>query len=251
MIASDIVMKRHFPRSFGPRPSLILALSCGLALGWVLAALMLATDPSGVFSERGPVERLSAFYLVVAGLWLLLDQLRRRSLADWHLVALVLAAATRELDWDKAFTATGVMSLKLYTRDHPLADKLIGALILTFLAWALLRLLRRDLGGWLRGLGRHDPGSLLVALALALYGCAKTLDGLGRKLAPWGIELSATAGMLAGRGEEVLELFAAIIILQAVALHVAPAGAGAPAGAAPRPLSADDRDARSSAGTPR
>ena len=88
------------------------------------------------------------------------------------------------------------------------------------LVWAGLRLLRRNLPDWLRALRGGDVSAWLLLATLGLYGMAKTLDGLGRKLAPWGIEISDWANRTAGRSEEAMELLGAILILQVVGLRL-------------------------------
>lgn len=201
-------------------PVLLFSLSCMLALCWLLAELVSVETIEQVFSESGPIERVSAPYLILAALALAGDMIRSRSLKSWHLAVLVLAAGLRELDWDKAFTESGILSLRLYSGAAPWSQKIAGALVLVLLVWAGLRLLQRDLGHWLQGLRDKEVWAWLMAVALALYAVAKSLDGLGRKLAPWGIELSDWANSAAGRSEEAMELIGAILILQVVGLNL-------------------------------
>lgn len=201
-------------------PLLLFALSCALALGWLLAGMVTAETVTDIFSESGPIEQTSALFLILSALVLSADMLWRRDWGRWHLAVLVLAAGLRELDWDKAFTDSGILQLRLYSGDGPLSHKIAGAAIVILLVWAGLRLLRRNLPDWLRALRRADVWAWLMLAALGLYGLAKTLDGLGRKLAPWGIEISDWANRTAGRSEEAMELFGAILILQVVGLSV-------------------------------
>ncbi|RMC30268.1 hypothetical protein C9E82_18165 [Paracoccus siganidrum] len=199
-------------------PLLLLALTCGLTLGWLLVGLVLVETPEKMFAETGPIESASAFYLIVTALWLASDMMRRRALERWHLLVFVTAAGLRELDWDKAFTDSGILSLRLYSGTAPWVQKIAGALVLTLLICAGLRLLRRDLVPWLQGLRRRQDWAWVLAVALALYVIAKSLDGLGRKLAPWGIELSDWASRSAGRSEEVMELVGALLLMQGAGL---------------------------------
>ncbi|WP_405403947.1 hypothetical protein [Paracoccus sp. Ld10] len=215
-------------------PALLFALSCALALGWLLIALVPMESMDQVFAESGPIEGASVRVLIVAVAALGVDVVRRRAWGRWHLVALVAAAAFRELDWDKAFTDRGVLSLGLYSGNAPIIQKVGGAVVLVVLIWAGMRLLRRDLRPWLAGLRASSAWAWLMLTGLTLYGVAKTLDGLGRKLAPWGIEISDWANRTAGRGEEAMELFAAIIILQVVWISVLALNPRAPARAEKR-----------------
>jgi hypothetical protein len=203
-------------------PVLLFGLSCATALAWVLCELVFDAQPSEVLSEAGPVERLSAAYLVITALWVTADQMRRGCWARWHLSTLIFAGALRELDWDKSFTDRGVLSLGLYTGDHPVGQKLAGLLVLGVLIAAGLRLARRDVRPWVAGLWRSTVRNWLLAVAFGLLLVAKALDGLARKLEPLGIDISTALGTIAGRAEEAMELFSAILILQAVALLLAP-----------------------------
>jgi hypothetical protein len=183
-----------------------------------LVALILAKTPQQIFAESGPIEIASALYLFTAALILVGDLILRRNFEIWHLVVLVLAGALRELDWDKAFTESGILSLRLYAGAAPMGQKIGAALVGALLVWAGLRLLRRNLGNWIQGLCGREVWASLLAVSLALYLVAKTFDGLGRKLEPFGIELSEWIVRTLGRSEEVLELFAAIVLLQVVVL---------------------------------
>ncbi|QBX35553.1 hypothetical protein E4191_13250 [Paracoccus liaowanqingii] len=201
-------------------PLLLFALSCALALGWLMVGMVTAETVTDIFAESGPIEQTSALFLLLSALALGVEMVRRRDWGRWHLAVLVLAAGLRELDWDKAFTGSGILQLRLYSGDGPLAHKIAGAAVVILLVWAGLRLLRRNLPDWLRALRGRDVWAWLMLAALALYGVAKSLDGLGRKLAPWGIEISDWANRTAGRSEEAMELFGAILILQVVGLSL-------------------------------
>gem|GEM_PF-2778102 len=204
----------HPPQNRLLDPVLIFGIICLSALIVLLAGLVTAHVPKEIFSESGPIERLSALYLIVAAAWLGAISTPSR----WHQITLIAAAGLRELDWDKAFTDSGVLSLRLYSGDAPLMQKLAGLLVLAVLVTAGLRLLRRDFRPWVQALRSKQVAAWLLAGCLALHVIAKTLDGLGRKLAPWGIDLAAWTNTVAGRAEEALELVAAILILQIVAL---------------------------------
>ena len=206
-------MAHNTPLRF-PDPRLTLAATCMITLVVLMAGLVLSHTPKEVFAESGPIERLSAAYLILSAL--LLATLR--GAGRWHQVVLLGAAGLRELDWDKAFTDSGVLQLRLYSGDAPLVQKVVGLMVLAVLITAGIRLLRRDLVPWLRGLRAGQMLAWTIALILALHAVAKSLDGLGRKLAPWGIELADWTNKVAGRSEEALELIAAILILQAVVL---------------------------------
>ncbi|MDN5569559.1 MAG: hypothetical protein L0G27_12580, partial [Paracoccus sp. (in: a-proteobacteria)] len=107
-------------------PVFIFGLACFTALVALMAGLVTAQAPKDIFAETGPIERLSAAYLIAGALWLGVMS----TVSRWHQVVLVVAAGLRELDWDKAFTESGVLSLRLYSGDAPLMQKVVGLMVL-------------------------------------------------------------------------------------------------------------------------
>lgn len=198
----------------------VLAFSCAFALCWLLAGLISAESITQFFAENGPVETASVLFLVFTAGVLCGDIVRRQAQDQWHLLVLVIAAALRELDWDKAFTDRGVLSLGLYSGDAPVLQKVIGFAVVAGIVFATLRMLRCNVGGWRAALKRLELWPYLVVGTVALTVVAKTLDGLARKLAGIGVEISADASQMASRLEETLELVATIILLQAAGLFV-------------------------------
>lgn len=201
-------------------PALFLAFCCALAAGWLLVGLASVTTIDQVFAESGPIETASASFLILCAVVLSGDIIQGRLPRRWHLVVLTLAAGLRELDWDKAFTDSGIVSLRLYSGTAPLGQKIAGTAVLVLLVVAVVRLLCRDLGPWLSGLRAGRLWSWLLAASLAIYAVAKAMDGLDRKLLSWGVELSALTARTAVRLEEGLELFAAILVLQVAILSL-------------------------------
>lgn len=190
-----------------------------IALLVTLICLVFTNDVYALFHEGGPVEGMSAVFWFIAALWLTVHFVRSGQWRIWHTAFLLWAAGMRELDWDKAFTQEGVLQLRLYSGDAPLVQKAIGAAIVLLILVAVMRLLIRDLPGFLRRLRLLRANEWLMVLVVSLLFVAKTIDGLGRKLAPFGIEVTEWASGFAGRAEESMELFAAILILQVVALY--------------------------------
>lgn len=205
------------------RPTLPAAtLTLGLLVPGVWLALGVAAGQgqAALYSESGPVELFSALYLLLAGAMLL--TLPDRA-ARWHQVLLLVAAALREMDWDKSFTEDGILSLRHYSGAAPLVEKILGAIVVLAVLAAGLRLVRRDLVPWLGGLRRGSGIAWLWLGAILMLVLAKAGDGLDRKLAGFGIRLPEGAMPVIARGEEVMELVASVLILTAIAVLVAPA----------------------------
>ena len=66
---------------------------------------------------------------------------------------------------------------------------------------------------FLQGLRKRAPVALGVALIFFLLAFSTSIDGLARKLKPFGIETSAEVSRWAGSVEEVLELGIPIYML--------------------------------------
>ncbi|UWQ22523.1 hypothetical protein [Jannaschia sp. W003] len=162
---------------------------------------------AGLFAEGGVVEAATAGLLAAAGSAALV--LRR----PWAGTALVLLAL-RELDLDKRAVSEGILKLRQYSGDAPLGEKIAGLLVIALIL-AILWRFARALPSVLRA-ARRETWARLVLLAFALVVVAKTLDGLARKLAGIGVEISAEAAARAPAFEESLELLFGACLLWAV-----------------------------------
>jgi hypothetical protein len=164
--------------------------------------------------EGGSVETASALlYLVAAAAFLWREGSWRRL---WPVPVLLLAMAAREFDFDKRFTSEGLLGIKILTRETPLWEKALAVLVIALLTAAIAVLVRRGLRGFLEGLRRRRGGALYLLAAVALTAGTKTIDGLARKLAPLGIDVSASTSRAAGSIEEYLELGIPILLLMAI-----------------------------------
>lgn len=94
-------------------------------------------------------------------------------------------------------------------------EKTLGLAVVLLILVCAWRLARISLPRCWRGLLRGANWAWLVATGAALIAIAKAMDGLDRKLAPWGIAVDPVTAMRAGRIEEVLELVAYIMLAQA------------------------------------
>ncbi len=201
-------------RSRNSFPILILLPVAGI-LGIVVAFALFDADP---FAEGATVERSTTAVLFLTAATFLVALVARGWRSRWHLVAVLVLLGLREMDFDKAFLSEGILQLRLYTGDAPIVEKLAGAAVVAMIAWLMLRLIRRDLPAWLRGLrDRRQMPLLLLAAGIAVV-VAKTLDGLQRKLSPFGVTLPPGAPRIFAALEESLELGFALALLVAVLL---------------------------------
>lgn len=193
--------------------------------GWAVAgiAALLVAGASDVlraglgearFSEGGALELASA-----AGYLLALAVFAARALRPgrcWPVPVLLLAGAARELDLDKRLTDPGLLQARLYTGDAPLAVKLAGLAVVLAILGAALVLVVRDGPGWVRALAAGARRAWWAAAALGLAIVSKSLDGVGRKLRPLGIEVTDALDTAAALVEEVLELGIPVAIVLAM-----------------------------------
>lgn len=199
------------------QPSFYLAFTLTLSMAMILCDLVLSDDITLVFKEGHSIEVMSALLLFGAAiLWFWLGGSAEDG-RNWHIPVIVLLMGMRELDFDKRFTSEGVLQLRLYTGDSPMWEKLVGAMVVGLILWCGIRLAVINLPRWFRGLYRLSPVSWLVGSAGLLLVVAKSLDGIDRKLAPFGIVFTRDFVTVSGRVEEVLELAMALLLVQAVA----------------------------------
>jgi hypothetical protein len=194
-----------------------------LALAAVFAAIMVGADwlslgpDEKLTREDGAIETVSmVLYAYAALCWLILNP-RALWSRYWHLPAVLLLMAGRELDLDVAFTSPGILTTALYFTDRaPVWQRLLGAAVVALLvtiAWRLISLHGR---AFIFGLKSGRLAAWCVAGAVGLAVGSILIDGLGRKLRPLGIELSPTVDSMAGAGEEIMEAFIPILLIAAI-----------------------------------
>lgn len=167
-------------------------------------------------SESGPFE-IGAFVAMACALLALVVLAPRFAFGQgWHVAVLMLLLMARELDFDKRFTEKGVLQLRLYSGDYALSHKIIGACVVILILVTLYRLVRHGAGPFLRGLRDRRAWSWWLAGAVVLVVVAKSLDGLARKLAPFGIQVPPETDQLAALVEEGLEWVFPMMVILAV-----------------------------------
>lgn len=197
-------------------PSAVLAACLSAILAALAVDLVLADDVNQVFDEGHSIEMASAVLLfAAAGLWLV-TRWGRAGLGEWPIPVALLLMGMRELDFDKAFTTKGILHMALYTRPAPVLEKLVGLVVICVILALLYQLVRVFLRPWLANLRARRTSAWMVAVALVLMVAAKSVDGLGRKLAGFGIEVSDQLLSRVGRIEEILELVFVLLLVQAI-----------------------------------
>lgn len=202
------------PRKLFLNPPFVLALLQSTFLLALTIDLLSHETIREIFAEDHAIELMSVLLLVAAaGLLMMFDPGVRK---NWHLPTILALIALRELDLDKRLTSEGVLQLRLYSGAAPLWEKAFGMAVVTLVLACTWRLLTRTIPHWWKGLREGQAVSWLGLGAVSAILIAKSLDGLGRKLAPLGVHLDQTTLTVSGRLEELLEMVAGMLLVMAV-----------------------------------
>ncbi|MBM4152141.1 MAG: hypothetical protein FJ220_01285 [Kiritimatiellaceae bacterium] len=170
-----------------------------------------------LFEENGIVEVLSAAGYFFAFVLMLAHVIGRKIPAGWSLCALTLCFGLRELDFDKRFTTMGIFKSRFYSSSEVmLGEKLIGVLVVLLLLTCLYYVVKTFVRPWLQNLKARNPVAISIFLAFAMMAIAKSLDGLPRKLKPFGIKFDHHDKMMFEAWEESLELMVPLFMITAI-----------------------------------
>ncbi|MFG6559556.1 hypothetical protein [Sulfitobacter sp. 1A15299] len=205
----------------------ILALILAFAAQMVVVNGLPAATQTTLLAEGGFYESLSVVGYILCILALVWT-LRGAVLRVWYLPLVLAVMAARELDLDKSLFSRGLFKARQYTGEGvPLGERLIAALILALIVTAILLMLWRHFRPYLTALFRGRAWAGAVLLGIGFTVAYKLLDGIARKLAPLGIEISANAERTAFVVEEIGELGIPVMFLAAILLWPGPAPATA------------------------
>jgi len=215
---------RDFLRRCSSGPLLAVLVSIPLM---IYGALLPEDARQAFVAEWGVIENSTVvlYGIVILGLFAVSRSDPRFFVAIAAVVALV---AARELDVHKAFTTGSVTSLRYYTGDTPLAEKLVVGGIMTGLALFLTSYVGKYVGPFRRRLkcGHGDSCSLLTAIAL--LSIAQILDSF-KRIVP-GVSIKGGTMLHFGLRlvEEVFELAVPLILLWAIGQYASSISHGRP-----------------------
>jgi hypothetical protein len=200
---------QHKDHTGGPAIRLTWAFVMCLGLIAVFITVDLAFFAAGASFKRegGGLETVSAvlYFIAIAVFFAVAPR------AVWgrlfHIPALMLVFGLRELDFDKAFTQAGILSIKMYSGPAPLTEKLIAGAVAAGVVYVILRTAWRGVPAVWQALKAGALWPWFAALAGALVAATKSIDGLGRKLLDFGIVISDDLDATAALWEEVGEVF--------------------------------------------
>ncbi|MEM9394911.1 MAG: hypothetical protein AAGA38_13710 [Pseudomonadota bacterium] len=208
------MLDRNATGSFGSYWPFWLALAITIAFcGY---GMLTGTSAYDFVQESGVIENASVVIFFCGALGFVVLRPDLAFGRGWHVLVIMLLFAARELDFDKRFTEKGVLQSRLYSGDYPLEQKLIGAAVVLLILWTVYRLVRYGWRPFLRGLRDGSLWAWIIAAACVTVAISKSLDGAGRKLAPYGIELSPETDFTLVVLEEVGELGFGLLLVFAI-----------------------------------
>ena len=194
---------------------LVLAIAAGeIAVAWIALGPVGAMKTEGVGAEQASATALFAALVIYT-----IDRFGAGNVRSWHVAFLLAMLALRELDLDKRLFADGMLKLRFYTgNEAPLWQKGIGGAVVVTILVAVWRLFRQQFREWRAALLAKAVWAWVVLAAFVVGALAKSLDGIGRKLAPFGIRFDSDLDLAFGLIEETLEMFFALALVLAVCI---------------------------------
>ncbi|MEE4187666.1 MAG: hypothetical protein V2I76_04360 [Roseobacter sp.] len=197
-------------------PLRVFGLCLAVILAFIAVDLLVFADGASFKREGGGLETASAVLYIVAAV-VFLRVVPEGSLTRLvHVPLLMVLFALRELDFDKAFTSSGILSLRLYSGDSPLTTKLIAGAVAVAAVFVILRTVWVGVPAAWRALRTGAVWPWYAAAAGGVVVVAKSIDGLGRKLLEFGIVISDDLDATAALVEEVGEAFIPVFAMMAV-----------------------------------
>ena len=184
-----------------------------LSVGIVAISLAVQGPATAFLSEDGGVE-IAAILCLIGGAGLLVT--RARAPRMWHLPALLVLFALRERDFHDWFFEPGLLHADMLTSAAPLWQKAVSLSVMLFILAVLVRTVWFGARPLLRGLWHRAGWAWALTLGTALAAGSTLLDGAGRKLAPYGIDLSREVQVALGGVEEVAELVFALLVILSI-----------------------------------
>ena len=193
------------------------ALLCLLTIaGFIAVDVAFFAQGESFKREGGGLETVSAVLYVAAAVVFFLRAPSARWGQLFHVPALMVLFAMRELDFDKAFTPAGVLSLRLYSGEASVTTKLISGVVAAFAVYVILRCVWRGVPAGFAALRQGALWPWFAVLAGGLVVFTKSIDGLGRKLLDFGIVISDDLDASASMIEEVGEAFIPVCAILAI-----------------------------------
>ncbi|MFK7764285.1 MAG: hypothetical protein AB8B62_13570 [Roseobacter sp.] len=197
----------------------IFLLLCAVIGVFIFVDALFFAQGASLKREGGGLETVSAVLYVCAVAVFFKSVPRSFQAPLWQVPALMTFFALRELDFDKRFTPSGVLSSNLYLDANALGTKLIAGCVILLFFLVIYRMLRHGAPSLLRGLRARESWAFFVLAAFLLTFVAKSVDGLGRKLGGIGINVPERVDAIASVFEEVGEAFIPVLAILALVAY--------------------------------
>ncbi len=170
-----------------------------------------------IFKENSIIETVSVVGYLVASGWLFYIGLRDKHNPSLLTGILVLLLGLRELDFHMRFTTVGIFRTKFFVSyEVPLAEKVVGAVIVMVLAVVIIKYCRRNYSLFFKSLRAGKAWAIDTGLAIVFMVISKWLDD-GPESLEWIISLiHRDPEMCMWIFEEVIEMAIPALILLAI-----------------------------------
>jgi hypothetical protein len=127
--------------------------------------------------------------------------------ARWYFPALIILFALRELDYDKSQFTVGLLKSRQYFGNLvSIPELVLSVVILIFILSVVASIFLKETRNFISGLIAGETSQLAIMASILLLLTSKSVDGLGRKLAGFNIEVSQSVEQFSYVFEEVGEL---------------------------------------------
>lgn len=196
-----------------------LLISAFVALLALIACVQLwpLNDRLALIEEGGPFENLTIVGYAVCIFLMAKNWTWEKLRARWYFVALVLLFVARELDLDKSLFTIGLLKSRQYVGDMvSLPEKAVSLVIVAAVLYVLFSAFRSEMRNFVNGIVTLLPNKLAVLSAALLIVATKSMDGIERKLAPLGVDVSQGFHRFAQVFEEIGEFGIPVLIAVAI-----------------------------------
>lgn len=162
-----------------------------ILLLFLVSLLLEGSARDFLIEEGGLIELSSAFghFLCVA---IILYKGGLSYLKQYHyVVLLIIFFMLRELDFHLKFTTMGIFKTRFYISNSVLlVEKIVGAMVILLLLYLIFKMVHRHSREFLLGLKNYSVVSIGIFMAIVLIVVSQLVDGIGRKLRAFDVEIS-------------------------------------------------------------
>lgn len=203
------------PAAGSPPASRFPLLALAGVILFTLASLVLQGPGTAFLSESGGVEIATVVLLLVTAAW---GRWPGAGPAlPWSVVGVIAVLGLRELDVHDWYFEPGLLQIRIFSAPVPVWQKAVSAVVMLALLALLLAFARQGTAPFLRALRGRQAWAIWLTLGTGLAGVASLFDGIGRKLAPYGVTVPPPVETGFVALEEIMEVVFALCVVVAIA----------------------------------